>query len=50
MIRDLRGCADLVLPPLDSAPDCIVSWFVYVVRLSARFSAANRDAVRRPVE
>jgi perosamine synthetase len=42
----LRGCADLVLPPL-SVPDCIVSWFVYVVRLSARFSAADRDAVRR---
>jgi perosamine synthetase len=41
----LRGCADLVLPAL-SVPDRIVSWFVYVVRLSARFSAADRDAVR----
>lgn len=45
----LHGCADLVLPPL-SAPDCIVSWFVYVVRLSARFNAADRDAVRRRLQ
>jgi perosamine synthetase len=45
----LHGCADLVLPPL-SVPDCIVSWFVYVVRLSARFSAADRDAVRRRLQ
>jgi perosamine synthetase len=42
----LRGCADLILPPL-SVPDCIVSWFVYVVRLSAKFSVADRDTVRR---
>jgi perosamine synthetase len=42
----LCGCADLVLPPL-SVPDYIVSWFVYVVRLSARFNAGDRDAVRR---
>ncbi len=41
----LRGCADLVLPRL-AAPECVVSWFVYVVRLGARFTAADRDAVR----
>ncbi len=42
----LRGCPDLVLPLL-TVPDRAVSWFVYVVRLSTRFTAADRDAVRR---
>ena len=41
----LRGCPDLVLPML-TVPQRVVSWFVYVVRLSARFSTADRDAVR----
>jgi len=41
----LRDCADLVLPQL-AVPQRVVSWFVYVVRLSARFTAADRDAVR----
>jgi len=41
----LRGCPDLVLPPL-TVPQRVVSWFVYVVRLSERFTAADRDAVR----
>jgi len=41
----LRGCPDLVLPGL-TMPKRVVSWFVYVVRLSARFTAADRDAVR----
>ena len=42
----LQGCPDLVLPLL-SVPQRVVSWFVYVVRLSARFTAVDRDAVRR---
>jgi perosamine synthetase len=42
----LRGCPDLVLPPL-SAPARSVSWFVYVVRLSARFGREDRDSIRR---
>ncbi len=41
----LRDCPDLVLPLL-AVPQRVVSWFVYVVRLSARFTAADRDAVR----
>ena len=41
----LRECPDLVLPLL-TAPHSVVSWFVYVVRLGERFSAADRDAVR----
>jgi perosamine synthetase len=41
----LRACPELVLPPL-TVPERTVSWFVYVVRLSARFTAADRDAVR----
>ncbi|AXC09857.1 Bacillosamine/Legionaminic acid biosynthesis aminotransferase PglE [Acidisarcina polymorpha] len=41
----LRGSSELTLPPL-SLPDRIISWFVYVVRLNARFSAAQRDVIR----
>ena len=45
----LRCRLDLVLPPLH-VPGCVLSWFVYVVRLSARFSADDRDAVRRRLQ
>jgi perosamine synthetase len=41
----LRTVADLVRPPLD-LPRRRVSWFVCVARLSARFGATRRDAVR----
>jgi perosamine synthetase len=41
----LRDCPGLVLPVL-AVPEGVVSWFVYVVRLSAGFTAADRDAVR----
>lgn len=41
----LRDCKALVLPPL-FLPERSVSWFVYVVRLSAEFTGAQRDAVR----
>ncbi len=44
--RRLRDCRELILPPL-RVPDGTVSWFVYVVRLGDRFSAAQRDAVRQ---
>ena len=40
----LRGCTDLTLPLLDLA-DGKISWFVYVVRLAARFSRAQRDRI-----
>jgi perosamine synthetase len=41
----LRGSTDLILPRLAVARRT-VSWFVYVVRLGVRFTAADRDAVR----
>jgi perosamine synthetase len=41
----LRGCPDLVLPLL-TVPYGVVSWFVYVVRLSERFNVSDRDAIR----
>ncbi len=41
----LRGRPELILPPL-SAPERVVSWFVYVVRLNPTCSAADRDAIR----
>ena len=44
--RRLRACPHLVLPPI-AIPAGVISWFVYVVRLSARFGAAERDGIRR---
>jgi dTDP-4-amino-4,6-dideoxygalactose transaminase len=41
----LRGRSDLVLPPAE-LPQRRMSWFVYVVRLAARFDREARDAVR----
>ncbi len=43
--RRLRGCSAMVLPPL-AVRDRVISWFVYVVRLSAKFGVADRDEVR----
>jgi perosamine synthetase len=40
----LEGNPDLILPALD-VPDGRISWFVYAVRLSARFRQADRDAI-----
>jgi perosamine synthetase len=40
--RRLRGNPDLKLPPLD-VPGRRISWFVYVVRLGARFTERERD-------
>jgi dTDP-4-amino-4,6-dideoxygalactose transaminase len=42
----LRGRGDLILPSLERHRRRI-SWFVYVVRLAARFDVERRDAVRR---
>jgi perosamine synthetase len=41
----LRDCEDLELPAVD-VPAQQLSWFVFVVRLADRFSAADRDRVR----
>ena len=40
----LQACADLTLP-LPDLVDRRISWFVYVVRLAARFSRAQRDRI-----
>jgi perosamine synthetase len=42
----LEGRADLILP-LSKIADSRISWFVYVVRLSAEYSQADRDFVMR---
>ena len=41
--RRLLGNVDLILPTVE--PDTFMSWFVYVVRLSDRFTADDRDYV-----
>ena len=41
--RRLMGNADLILPTVE--PDTVMGWFVYVVRLSDRFSEQDRDSV-----
>jgi perosamine synthetase len=43
--RHLRGHPQLVLPPLD-VPNRVISWFVYVLRLGAKFGVAERDGIR----
>ncbi len=43
--RRLAGHADLILPTVE--PDVFMSWFVYVVRLSDRFTADDRDSIIR---
>jgi perosamine synthetase len=42
--RRLRGNPDLELPASD-LPDRRISWFAYVVRLSERFTRADRDGL-----
>jgi perosamine synthetase len=42
----LRGNENLILPAMD-LPRRKVSWFVYVVRLSARFTQSHRDWIAR---
>lgn len=42
--RLLRGHASILLPAPEQE-DCRTSWFVYVVRLNARFRREHRDAV-----
>ena len=39
----LMGNTNLILPTIE--PDTFMSWFVYVVRLSDRFTADDRDYV-----
>ncbi len=41
--RRLIGNPDLILPTIEG--DTLLSWFVYVIRLSDRFSAQDRDSV-----
>jgi len=41
--RRLMGNTDLMLPTVE--PDTFMSWFVYVVRLSDRFSEDDRDFI-----
>jgi len=41
--RRLMGHPDLMLPTVE--PDIVMSWFVYVVRLSDRFTADDRDEI-----
>lgn len=40
--RLLAGCDSLILPPRTTDPRAM-GWFVYVVRLTARFSQSDRD-------
>lgn len=40
-MRRLMGNPDLILPTID--PEVYMSWFVYVVRLTDRFTADDRD-------
>lgn len=42
--RRLRGNSQFVLPVID-APHRRISWFVYVVRLSQKFTRENRDEI-----
>jgi perosamine synthetase len=42
----LGGDSNLILPAID-LPGQRLSWFVFVVRLAARFSQADRDRVQR---
>jgi len=44
--RRLWPCPELTLPGL-TRPGDVISWFVYVVRLSGRFNAMQRDEVRQ---
>ncbi len=41
--RRLAGHHDLILPTVER--DCFMSWFVYVVRLSDRFTVDDRDGI-----
>jgi perosamine synthetase len=41
--RRLMGTPDLIVPTVE--PETFMSWFVYVVRLSDRFSADDRDEI-----
>jgi perosamine synthetase len=41
--RRLMGNTDLILPTVE--PDTFMSWFVYVVRLSDRFTEGDRDSI-----
>lgn len=48
--RELQNIAEIVPPPL-SVPDARVCWFVYVIRLAARFTREDRDSIwRRMIE
>lgn len=42
--KHLANTDGLILPALE-APHCRISWFVYVVRLDATFTASARDAI-----
>lgn len=41
--RRLLGNTDLIIPTVE--PETFMSWFVYVVRLSDRFTGADRDEI-----
>ena len=42
-ISRLGGSPALVVPTID--PDVVMSWFVFVVRLSTNYSGEERDAI-----
>lgn len=42
--KELQGVPEVTTPALE-IPGGLVSWFVYVIRLCARFSRSDRDAV-----
>ncbi|MEM7229222.1 MAG: DegT/DnrJ/EryC1/StrS family aminotransferase [Planctomycetota bacterium] len=46
--RNLLGNADLLVPTVE--PDTLMSWFVYVVRLSDRFTQDDRDEIIRGLQ
>ncbi len=41
--RRLLGVADIIIPTIE--PDTVMSWFVYVIRLSDRFTEHDRDEI-----
>ena len=45
--RRLRECAELLTLPRLTATNCVISWFVYVVRLGSELGAEERDRIRQ---
>ena len=44
-MRQLMDCDDLVLPTVENSAEATMSWFVFVVRLSAGYGRVERDRI-----